>query len=191
MTDYYANDDLLANKLGISDIKKFKIVEQSIVSEKIADLIIEEMPKEFNFEYLLHIHRILFEDIYDFAGNIRTVDITKPNSSTPFAYARFIESEALRIFSNLRSKKFFVGLDRYHFISEITELSAELNALHPFRDGNGRTIRLFLTKLAEFAGYIIDYSLVSSEELINADKLAFEGNDKLLIEVYSKVVNTI
>lgn len=79
-------------------------------------------------------------------------------------------------------------MDKDKFVEEITNLSAELNALHPFRDGNGRTIRLFLIMLADNAEYLLDYSQVSAEEIINADKLAFEGNINQLLFIYKKVV---
>ncbi len=73
-------------------------------------------------------------------------------------------------------------------LREIANLSAELNALHPFCEGNGRTIRLFLILLADHAGYLLDYSQVSSKELIEADTSAFEGDLKPLLAMYEKVV---
>jgi cell filamentation protein len=191
MTDYFVSgDNILDNKLGISDPQEFKIAEQDIVTKK-SVVILNETSTIFNFEFLLHIHKILFEDLYDFAGKIRNVDITNPEEHIPFAYARFIESEAKRIFFELKSKEYLFGLDKNKFIKEITNLSAELNALHPFRDGNGRTIRLFLILLADHTGYLLDYSQVSAEEIINADKLAFEGNTNPLLFVYKKVVTKI
>ena len=94
MTNYFASgDNILDNKLEISNPQEFKIVEQDIVTKKSA-VILDEHPTIFNFELLLHIHKILFEDLYDFAGKIRNVDITNPEEHIPFAYARFIESEA-------------------------------------------------------------------------------------------------
>jgi cell filamentation protein len=187
MSDYFVNDDdVLENKLGISDPQKFKAAEQDIVVKKTARLL-DEAPTIFNFEYLKHIHKVLFEDIYSFAGQIRMVDIAKPEANAPFAHAKFIESESERIFSDLKNKNYLVGIDKQLFVREIANISAELNALHPFREGNGRTIRLFLILLADHAGYLLDYSQVSAKELINADKLAFEGNSGSLYAVYKKV----
>lgn len=189
MADYFADDDiLLQNKLGISDIAKLHEVEQDIVVKATAKLLYEKLPTDFDFECLKHIHKVLFEDIYDFAGQIRTVDITKPDSKVPFAYARFLAPESDRIFGELKKKSYLANLPKEKFIKEISSLVAELNALHPFREGNGRTIRLFLILLADKAGYLLDYSQVSSEELINADIQAFQGNDALLQAVYNRVV---
>jgi len=163
-----------------------KEIEQDIIAKKTAVLLTED-PTVFDFNFLIYIHKTLFEDIYSFAGKIRIVDIAKPKASAPFAYAKFIESEAERVFSELKSKKYLVGLDRQIFVEEIASLSAELNALHPFREGNGRTIRLFLILLADHASYLLDYSQVSSKELIKADRLAFEGDLKPLLVMYEKV----
>lgn len=72
-------------------------------------------------------------------------------------------------------------------MQEIASLSAELNALHPFREGNGRTLRLFLILLTDHAGFLLDYSQASLKELIEADRLAFEGDSKPLLAMYEKV----
>ncbi|TAH32861.1 cell filamentation protein Fic [Candidatus Saccharibacteria bacterium] len=187
--DYFADDNLLEHiKLHISDAAALQAAEQAIVTEKTADLLEETPPKDFGLEYLKHIHQVLFGDIYDFAGQIRTVDIAKPDSAVPFAHAAYIVPEAERIFSELRDKKYFSGLDKSAFVAGIVSLAADLNALHPFREGNGRALRLFLILLADHAGYLLDYSQVSAQALIEADKRAFEGDSTLLLAMYEKVV---
>lgn len=187
MLDYFVDgDDVLKNKLGINNLHDLKCAEQEITAKKSA-ILLNESPEMFNLNYLKHIHKILFEDIYDFAGQIRTVNIAKPMATAPFAHAEFIETEAKRIFSNLNDKKYLKMMDKQTFIHEIADLSAELNALHPFREGNGRTIRMFLILLANHTGYLLDYSQVSAEEIIKADKLAFEGTSNQLYKIYSKI----
>jgi Protein involved in cell division len=187
MSDYFVDgDDILKNKLGIFDSQQFRVAEQDITAKKTACLL-DEAPTIFDFEYLRHIHKVLFENIYSFAGQIRTVDIAKPEAKVPFAHAKFIESGSERIFSDLQNKNYLVGIDKQLFVREIANISADLNALHPFREGNGRTIRLFLILLADHAGYLLDYSQVSAKELINADKLAFEGNSGSLYAMYKKI----
>lgn len=191
MTDYFVDgDEVLQNKLGITNPNKLKEAEQDIVTKKTADLLYSKIVK-FDFDCLLHIHKMLFEDIYDFAGQIRTVNIAKPDNSAPFAYVQFIDAESKRIFSGLERKHHLADLDKQLFTEEITRLAVELNALHPFREGNGRAIRLFLILLADRAGYLLDYSSVSSKELIDADKYAFEGEPEPLLAVYEKVVTTV
>lgn len=187
MADYFVDgNDVLDNKLRITNPDALMAAEQEIVTNKTAD-VLSETPDTFDIHYLLHIHKVLFEDIYDFAGKFRAVDITKSGAKAPFAYAQFLDAESKRIFDGLADKNYLRNLETKTFIQEITHLAAELNALHPFREGNGRTIRLFLIMLADHAGYLLDYSQVSADELISADKLAFEGNVKPLLEVYGKV----
>ena len=67
----------------------------------------------------------------------------------------------------------------------------DLNALHPFREGNGRTIRFYLQLLVNNAGYLLDYSEANHEEIIEADKQAFLGNDKFIKKMYNKIVEKI
>jgi cell filamentation protein len=192
VTDYFTDDDSqLQNKLGITDSEQLVAKEQEIVAQKSALILAENPPNQLNINYLKYIHRVLFEDIYDFAGQFRTVDIMKPDSNVPFAHAEFIQPEIQRIFRELTNQYYLRGLPDESFIDKIAELAADLNALHPFREGNGRTIRLFLIILADQAGFLLDYSQVSSTELITADKLAFEGNISSLIKVYKLITENI
>lgn len=188
MADYFSRDPL-KNRLGIDDPDVFRAAESRIVSEKIADILDEPVPDIFDFGLLKQIHKTLFEDIYDFAGKTRAVDIAKPGSPVPFAHFRYIESEAERIFVALREGGYLRGRDTEAFVHAIAELSADLNALHPFREGNGRSIRLFLALLATSAGYLLDYSAVPAVELIAADREAFEGDMTRLVAVYQQAIS--
>lgn len=188
MSDYFVDGDgALPNKLGITDENLLKKREDDIVALHISEVLNEPDPREFDFDYLLALHRRLFGEIYDFAGQIRTVNIMKPDGEAPFAYAEFIPSEAARIFTQLKHDRYLVGLKKAEFVQKISALAADLNALHPFREGNGRTIRLFLALLAKHAGYIIDYSQVSHEEVILADKLAFGGKYDAIVKLYNRI----
>lgn len=188
MPDYFVDGDgTLHNKLGIVDENLLKKREDDIVALHISEVLNEPDPREFDFDYLLALHRRLFGEIYDFAGQIRTVNIMKPDGEAPFAYAEFIPSEAARIFTQLKHDRYLVGLKKAEFVQKISALAADLNALHPFREGNGRTIRLFLALLAKHAGYIIDYSQVSHEEVILADKLAFGGKYDVIVKLYNRI----
>ncbi len=106
------------------------------------------------------LHGRLFGKVYPFAGQIRTVNITKQDSSIPFCYADFIESEANRIFKDLEAENYLKNETKAEFVNNIAELAMDLNALHPFREGNGRTIRFYLQLLANNAGYLLDYNEV-------------------------------
>lgn len=190
MSDYFAEDTII-NKLGITDELELIEAEENIVAEKIIALLKESENSEPNLDYFKHIHQVLFEDLYDFAGKFRIVDIIKGDSLYPFAYAQFLQPEAERIFSELKAKNYLKRLEKPEFVVEISRLSTDLNALHPFREGNGRTIRMYLMIIAYLAGYLLDYSQVSADDIIQADKLAFEGQEYQLETMYDKITSEI
>lgn len=182
MSDHFVND-ILPNKLGITNQQELMGYEEKIVAEKIINLLKESEAFEPDLDYFKHIHKVLFEDLYDFAGQFRTVDIVKTDSNFPFCFALFLPSESERIFGDLKAKNYLKNLKKPDFIQGIADFSTELNALHPFREGNGRTSRMYLMIIAYLAGYLLDYSLVSANEIIAADRAAFEGDDSKLITI--------
>lgn len=190
MTDYFVEGgDVLENKLGIADVAKLREVEETYFSEAVSDIIQDSSSiRDFDFDFLKSLHRDLFGRVYEFAGEIRTVNIAKADNDTPFCYADFIETVATEIFDELKGKEYLCGLDVGDFAQELAKLAANLNALHPFREGNGRTIRLFLQLLTDKAGFLLDYSLVPHDEIIKADKAAFLGDMKPLLNMYRHIV---
>lgn len=190
MSEYFtSHDDVLENKLGIHDPQSMKQIEEQIVPLRTAEIYSSFHINNFDFVALKAIHEKLFSDIYQMAGQVREVDMTKGGNSVPFCYVQFIEQEQQRIFSALKQDGYYVGLTREEFIRKITWLASELNALHPFRDGNGRAIRVFLVLLAANAGYELDYSKVEKEELIGADKEAFGGDVVTLETIFRRIIS--
>lgn len=195
MTDYFVEGgDILKNKLGIFDSEQLRKAEEDAFSDAVANILskrnFDQKPR-LDFEFFKHLHNELFGEIYTFAGQIRTVNIAKQDSSIPFCYSDFIEQEANRIFTNLASKNYFRGENKTDFTNDVAELAIDLNALHPFREGNGRTIRFYLQLLANDAGYILGYDKVTREEIIEADKQAFLGKDQAIKKMYSKIITEI
>ena len=193
MADYFVKGgDVLENKLGITDPEQLREAEEDAFSDTAADILNEDLSGAIlDFNFFKQLHGRLFGKVYPFAGQIRTVNITKQDSSIPFCYADFIEPEANRIFQDLEVKNYLKNETKAEFVNNIAELAMDLNALHPFREGNGRTIRFYLQLLANNAGYLLDYNEVGREEIIEADKQAFLGNDKLIKEMYNKIVEKI
>ena len=106
MADYFVEGgDVLENKLGITDPEQLREAEEDAFSDTAADILNEDLSGAIlDFNFFKQLHGRLFGKVYPFAGQIRTVNITKQDSSIPFCYADFIEPEANRIFKDLGSK---------------------------------------------------------------------------------------
>ena len=189
MSDYFVDDDefLLLNKLGIKDTDELMMAEGEIVAARMAELIDKPIRGNYDFKMLKSIHEKLFSDIYDFAGKTRTVRTAKDNSV--FCYPEYIDEYQENIFHSLKNQNYLKDLPKDAFIKQFAILAGELNALHPFREGNGRAIRLFLKQLAENAGWYIAYEDMEAEELLNADIKSFNGDILPLMELIQKYIN--
>ena len=150
---------MLKNKLGITNQIELADVEEKITKKKALELF--ETKKLSNIEVgtfkgLAEIHKYLFEDIYDFAGKIRTENISKSNFR--FASAMYLK-EALNKIDKMPQSNF----------DEIIEKYIEMNIAHPFREGNGRSTRIWLDMiLKEEIGKVIDWSKVNKEDYLLA-----------------------
>lgn len=129
-------------------------------------------------------HGILFEDLYEWAGQTRTIALSK--TSTVFTDPEKIDELGCLIFSRLKSMNYFVGLSKDKFIAEIADLYHLLNILHPFRDGNGRTERVFFVLLIRNAGYDIDFSSLNSDLLMIGSIQAAGGVMDTLIRFFEE-----
>lgn len=169
MQDPYCYPDtrVLRNKLNIRDLDELHDRERDLSNLRARELFENPIAGKFDLKHLQAIHEYLFQDIYDWAGEIRTVDIAKGN-----LFCRYfaIDSEAERIFGELRSEKYLEGLNVAKFGKRLAYYFAEINALHPFREGNGRTQREFLRQLAYQNNYYLSFVGVSKEKMIEASK---------------------
>lgn len=162
----YEGTNTLVNKLNIKDSKELEAYETSVVSLKLMALNKKGITGNFDIAHFVSIHKFLFEDIYNFAGLFRTENIAKDYFQ--FAEWEYIESELERLLSELKNENYLVGLSKEQFASRLAYYWAELNVLHPFREGNGRTTREFLRQLSLKNGYILNLYKVNSQELLNA-----------------------
>jgi cell filamentation protein len=149
----------LENKLGITDSAELARMEEKISKTKALELFETGLLDTFpvgSFEGLSMIHKYLFDEIYDFAGKIRDVNLAKGN----FRFAPLIYlSAALDNISKMPQSTF----------DEIIEKYVEMNIAHPFREGNGRSTRIWLDAiLKKELGMVVDWSLVDKEDYLLA-----------------------
>ena len=162
----YKDSDVLVNKFDIRDNKKLEEIERKIVLAKLYELRQNNRIGDFDVNHFVGIHKFLFEDIYPFAGLFRTENIAKGNFS--FAEWEYIEDELKRILDQLKEENYLQNLDREMFIKRLSYYMAELNVLHPFREGNGRTIREFIRQLAYKNGYVLNLKNIKPKDMLDA-----------------------
>lgn len=162
----YPGTNILKNKLDIHDSNKLFKLEKQIVLAKSYILRQNKNIGNFDKQHFIFIHKFLFGDLYPFAGKFRTENISKGEFT--FAWWEYIESELDRLLLELKSENYLNGLDKKSLSIRLAYYLSELNVLHPFREGNGRTIREFIRELAFKNNYVLDLQNTTPEEIFNA-----------------------
>lgn len=162
----YKGTKVLINKFNIYDNDALHKVEAQYSYFRIAQLSARSKLGNFDLKHLQQIHKYIFQDVYPWAGEVRNVNISKGN--TQFANNSFIIPEVKKLSDQLKKENYLLGYSIEQFSDRFAYYAAELNILHPFREGNGRTIREYMRSLAENAGYEISYSLIDKAELFKA-----------------------
>jgi len=176
----YPGTTVLKNIPGIRNQEILDRFEADRVGQRSLELIERPLSGLFDIEHLQGIHRYLFQDVYEWAGDFRTVDIAKGNSY--FAHVPYIESTLKGLFGELSEERHLRGLNQERFASRLAQILGTLNAVHAFREGNGRAQREFVRVLAYKNSYWIDWSKVSREELYQASDASFMRGDNTLFE---------
>jgi cell filamentation protein len=184
----YPNSRVLKNKLGIADAESFKISEREITSVVMQEIMEYPVEGHFDFDHLRAIHKSLFEDIFSWAGEIRTVDISK---GSYFCSSHHIEKFASALFNELKKENYLKPTNPSDLCSRLAYYFAEINALHPFREGNRRTQRIFILCLAESLGYTLHYAKVTDREMMNASVESFNGNNAPLESLFEKIIEPL
>jgi cell filamentation protein, protein adenylyltransferase len=182
--DYcYPGTTVLKNKLDLTDADELANFEAE-VSDARAD---EEAPAgDLDYAHFKAIHRHLFQDVYDWAGEARTVRISKDNSM--FCYPENIESEATKLFANLKADKFLQGFSSKGFAKKAAHFLTELNAIHAFREGNGRAQLSFFLLLADQAGHSLDFDDFDPDAFLEAMIVSFGGDEVPLSKLIEGLV---
>ena len=176
----YEGSQILKNKLNIRDGRLLKTAEEEITSIKQMELLKNPIKGNFSKAHLIKIHRFIFEDIYDFAGKIRREQISK--ADTLFYPPELINRELDRVFAQIKEKNMLKETDAEKVFDDLAYVMAELNVIHPFREGNGRCIREFIRLMARKMGYEINWGNADKEKLLEASIQSIDDH-KVLISV--------
>lgn len=185
----YENSSVLINKFDIREQKLLDKIEQSITSALIAKAFIEISFTNVDFNFYKNLHKYIFSDIYDWAGEIRTVNMSK--KGTDFCNFKEIEENGVRIFNRLRNTNYLKVLQNETFIDEFTDIFCELNYLHPFREGNGRVQRLFLTMLLKNLNKKLDFSRIDKDLFMIATIKSVSGDVFMLKDIFLNNIEQI
>ena len=181
----YLGTRILKNKFKIKSTHTLNEAEREITTTALTNNIHFSLPP-YDLTYLKKIHYILFNYIYEWAGEVRIIDISK--NDTRFCTSARIEPEAEKIFRDLEHKNYFQGYSHWFIVQNISELYADINVLHPFRDGNGRAQRILFEHIVLNNDYIIDWSVASTEEWITANIHGVNCNFQPLENIFRKAI---
>ncbi len=181
-TDYcYKGTDILINLLNITNDDDLYNAERELVAFRVSAFNDTPLKGDFDFKYLKDIHKYLFQDVYRWAGDIRNCDIAKRDL---FCLAEHIESFASDVFNRLKKEKYFIDYNHETTIEKLVVFFADMNALHPFREGNGRSQRVFIESLAKINGIYLDLTNVSKMDMIIASHESMNGDYEKLKDMF-------
>ena len=189
MADPYSVDgtDVLKNKLGITDAENFRQAERRLTATRIIELRREPLPGKVDLDHLKKIHKYIFQDVYKWAGQARTVNISKGDV---FCLPEHIDSAGKEIFDKLAKADHLKGLNADQFAEKAGALLSDINHLHPFREGNGRAQRELVLQVARNAGHDLEWSKISDERMIEASKESMRGRDDKLVGLIKEIIST-
>lgn len=163
--------NILRNRLGIRDAKELDYQERFFVSNRAA----QGVPNgDFDFAHLRSIHRHLFQDVYDWAGEVRTVEISK--NGHQFMFRRYIENGMTDVHRRIVRAGRFKGSSLEAFALAVGPIMGDVNYIHPFREGNGRTQLYYLEQLSVAAGHPLDLRHIDPTAWVEASRRAHEAD---------------
>jgi cell filamentation protein len=169
---------VLRNLIGARTRESLEDAEGSLSFARLVQLMDRPLKPTGDLAELCAVHRHLFQDLYDWAGQIRTVDIRKNVEGAEFFLpSAMIERASAFAAGELRSDNMLRGLDREHFIARLAYHYDQVNYIHPFREGNGRVQRVFWNRIALAAGWQLDWRPVHGDVNDRASRAASDQRD--------------
>jgi len=192
----YPDSNTLKNLLGIKDLPTFNEVERFITGYSISQFYGRQTknPSPLTIDLYKAIHLYIFKDIFDWAGQFRTEEISRLNedfTTSNFCGVALIAPKLKLLFQELEKEDFLKGLDKEGVLGRTAYYLGQLNYIHPYRDGNGRTQRVFISILLRRLGIGLDFSQVSPEQMVFASRQSVYGSDTKLKEILEQGVYLI
>lgn len=183
----------LRNLLGAKAAQELNELEAQIVFANEIELESVIVARTNDLAEVLALHKHLFGNVYDWAGKVRTVDIKKnADGAEYFLIVSKITNAANYVFEELAKENFLRDLPIDVFIVRLSYFYDQLNYIHPFREGNGRTQRIFWMRVAHDAGYAINWDKVIGDENDEASRIAADKMDLSALQLmFTKIVSLL
>ncbi|QFU24267.1 Fic family protein [Shewanella eurypsychrophilus] len=182
----YPDSDTLINLFDIHDPNTLSEAETDFYAQRLlAYQATDPSLSHFTLNHLQTIHHHLFQDVYNWAGEIRSIDVSK--GRTRFCAASRIVQQSSKEFSLIPQLSEISDLTI--LIAAFADIYCELNIIHPFREGNGRTLRLFFEELAFVLGQELVWPNIDKEQWVQANIAGYNGDLQLLIEIFTIAFN--
>lgn len=186
----YPDSAVLRNLAGIRDANRLREFESLATFKRILQLEYSPLKGTFDISHVQSIHQHIFQDVYSWAGVFRTVDLGKENHW--FCRVEFIRKSLTDLLEKLKDENYLRAPDLESFTRRAGYYLGELNAIHPFREGNGRVQREFIREMGLQAGLGINWSNVSREEMYSASEISFNtGNSKPLVQILVAITSKL
>lgn len=199
---FLQSNGVLKNRLGITDAQTLSSAESDISSQRLAEIRVGTAPEatrgNFDLDHFKAIHQHTFGDVYEWAGVTRAEPVTiegethtQPpllmKETTVFTPAPQVDEKLTRTFDQLQANDYLRGLSREEFCQKAAEVFSQINEVHAFREGNGRTQREFMTQLSEQAGHPLNFAVVSKERMIVASWDGMQGDNSGLERMFQEI----
>lgn len=181
----YPGLNVMRNRLGIRQAERLAQAAYELTALRAATLSLG--PSARGLPHLCAIHRHLYQDVFDWAGEIREIDIYQ--GDTRFCHFAYIEKEGNALMQDLEDEAYLVGLNPEEFVARLSHYYCEINVLHPFRIGNGIAQRIFFEQLAIHAGYQLNWRDIDPEAWAQANQSGAMGDLSALQTIFGKVVS--
>lgn len=181
----YPGTTVLKNSYAEQNPERLAKLERILCGARIIDLLRKPIKGKFDSAHLRKIHNYIFQDLYSWAGKYRVVEIAK---GYYFCRSQYVPRETDRLLLELQAENYLRGTLSEDLPARAAYYLGELNAIHPFRDGNGRTQREFIRELLLPIGYNVNYSRVEPNMMFEASVKSFQGDNTLMTDLFKQCI---
>lgn len=180
----------LRNLLGQQTPDELREAEDELVQVRLVELAERPVEQTLDLDHLREIHRRLFQDVYPWAGETRTIDMKRPGGPS-FGHWQEIESRWDALADQIEKQDGLRGMDRDDFVPAAARVYNDVNIQHVFREGNGRAQRAFMDDLARGAGWQLEWTRVRGPINDQACVAARSGDDRQLLAMFDQIARPV